>query len=128
MEAWEEVSYRQSILEALSILKGPWIVAVIATMAVGEVRYKDLLSNINEAEERAGWPAHDTPLRKRTLTATLKRAQDAGLVERLPQGSTTFDGVRYRLTTKGQSLLLALQPLASWNLQYHHAVNDRQVH
>jgi len=126
MEEWEDVSYRQSILEALSILKGPWIVAVIAAMAEGKIRYKDLLDSINEAEARAGWPGHDTPLRKRTLTDTLQRAQQADLVERLPQGNSTFDGVEYRLTAKGKALLLALRPLASWNLEYHHGLGDRR--
>jgi DNA-binding HxlR family transcriptional regulator len=116
MEEWE-VSYRQSILEALSVLKGPWTVAVIAALALGQVQYKDLLDGINEFESRSGWAFHDKPLSGRTLTDTLQRAREAGLVERLAEGNQ-FDGVWYRLTPMGQSLLLALRPLASWAQQY----------
>ncbi|CAM3374256.1 helix-turn-helix domain-containing protein [Kibdelosporangium persicum] len=116
MEEWE-VSYRQSILEALEVLKGSWTVAVLAELALGQVQYKDLLEKINGFEARSNWTFHDKPLTGRTLTDTLQRAREAGLVDRLA-GETQFQGVWYKLTPMGQSLLLALRPLATWAQEY----------
>jgi DNA-binding HxlR family transcriptional regulator len=122
----QEVSYRQSILEALDVLKGPWTVALLAELALGQVQYKDLLEKINEFEARSNWMFHDKPLSGRTLTDTLQRARDAGLVERLA-GETQFKGVWYKLTPRGQSLLLALRPLATWAQENREgASNPRQ--
>ncbi|MFC0107916.1 winged helix-turn-helix transcriptional regulator [Kibdelosporangium aridum] len=112
-----EVSYRQSILEALEVLKGSWTVALLAELALGQVQYKDLLEKINDFEARSNWKFHDRPLTGRTLTDTLQRARDAGLVERLA-GESQFKGVWYKLTPLGQSLLLALRPLATWAQEY----------
>ncbi len=109
--------YRQSVYEALAILNGDWTIAVLATLASGERRFGELLSEINEVEERTGWVSHDKPLSKKVLTETLKRMQGHSLIERRAEGGT-WGGVWYRLTPAGRGLLRASRTLVDWAREY----------
>ncbi|MGY6655384.1 winged helix-turn-helix transcriptional regulator [Amycolatopsis sp. TRM77291] len=112
-----DVPYRQSLHEALAVLSGQWTVAVLATLALGERRYKDLMAEVNSAEERVGWVSHPKPVTDKVLTDTLQRARDNGLVVRRAEGGQIGGSVWYRLTPSGKELLRALRPLASWAQQ-----------
>ncbi|WP_329065577.1 winged helix-turn-helix transcriptional regulator [Amycolatopsis sp. NBC_01480] len=116
MNNWD-VPYRQSVHEALAVLSGQWTVAVLATLALGERQFSDLLSEVNATEERVGWLSHPKPLTARVLTDTVRRLQGHGLVERRAEG-TQFSAVHYQLTAEGRTLLSALRPLASWAQQH----------
>ena len=107
------IPYRQGVLDAMTLLRGQWTVAVIATLALGEMQFKELHSAINRFEERAEWRYHDRPLSQRVLTDTLQRMQGDNLVDRRAE-SRYFRAVWYDLTPKGRSLLRAMRPLAQW--------------
>lgn len=109
--------YRQSVHEALALLSGQWTVAVLATLALGEKQFSDLLDEVNAIEERAGWASHPKALSGRVLTDTLRRLQGHGLVERRSEGAQ-FTAVWYQLSAEGRTLLSALRPLASWAQQH----------
>lgn len=116
MERWD-VPYRQGVLDAMAVLRGRWTVAVLATLALGETQYKDLLPAINSVEERVGWVSHERPLTDRVLSDTLHRVQADGLVARRAEGGH-FGAAWYRLTPMGRSLLRATRPLAEWAQQH----------
>ncbi|SEP54072.1 winged helix-turn-helix transcriptional regulator [Amycolatopsis saalfeldensis] len=110
-----DVSYRQNLHDLLTLLTGQWTVAIIATLAVGERRFTDLLAEVNETEARLGWISHTKPLSRRVLTDTLRRLEADELVERRADGEhEQFSKVSYRLSPDGRALLGMLRPLASW--------------
>lgn len=119
-----DIPYRQSLHEALAFLNGQWTVAVLATLALGERRYKDLKAEVNQAEERVGWVSHPKPMTDKVLTDTLQRAQDNGLVVRRAEGNQIGGSVWYRLTPSGKELLRALRPLASWAQQNRDSLTE----
>lgn len=104
----------------MEVLRGQWTVAVLAALALGETRRKDLLPAINEVDERAGRITHARPLTDRVLEDTLRRMHDDDLIEKRSEPGA-FGGSWYRLTTKGRSLLSALRPLAEWAQGNRHA-------
>ncbi|MFB9923930.1 winged helix-turn-helix transcriptional regulator [Amycolatopsis halotolerans] len=108
---------RQSVHEVLELLKGQWTVAVLASLALGERQFNDLLADVNLIEEHIGWTSHPRPLTARVLTDTLRRLQGHQLVDRRSNGNQ-FSAVWYRLTHDGRSLLRALRPLANWARQH----------
>lgn len=116
MTKWD-VPYRQGVHDAMTVLRGHWTVAVLAALALGERQYGELLTAVNEVEERVGWVSHDRPLTERTLTDTLRRAQADQLVLRRAEPGR-FGAVWYGLTPLGRSLLRALRPLAEWAQQH----------
>jgi DNA-binding HxlR family transcriptional regulator len=112
MNGWD-VPYRQGVEDVLGVLRGQWTVAVLAALALGETRRKDLLPAINGVDERAGRVSHTRPLTDRVLEDTLRRAQDDGLIEKRAEAGP-FGATWWRLTPMGRSLLSALRPLAEW--------------
>jgi DNA-binding HxlR family transcriptional regulator len=121
MEIWE-LTYRQDVFGVLLLLRGQWTVAVLSTLALGELQYKDLLAEINDAEARVGWSSHGHPLSDRVLSDTLRRLRDRGLVGRRSEAKQ-FGPVWYRLTPLGRSLLYAARPLADWAQQHRDVVH-----
>ncbi|WP_167545332.1 winged helix-turn-helix transcriptional regulator [Amycolatopsis rubida] len=117
MNDWN-VSYRRSLHELLTLLSGQWTVAVIATLAVGERSYTELLDEVNKAEEQQGWTSHAKPLSSKVLSSHLRRLEANALIERRAEG-IKFNKVWYRLSADGQELLSMLRPLASWSAQRH---------
>ncbi|MFC0105541.1 winged helix-turn-helix transcriptional regulator [Kibdelosporangium aridum] len=107
---------QQGVSEAVNLLKGKWTLPVLAALALGERQNKDILTSINAHIERNG--GERNALSHRVLTDTLQRATEDKLIERNAEEGT-FGAVRYRLTTKGRSLLQAVRPLAEWALQYY---------
>ena len=107
-------SYRQGICEALALLHGQWVVAVLASLATGPLTYGDLRQGINDAEAREDWTAHGHPVSTKVLSATLKRMRRDGLIERTCSTGMSFNPVWYKLTPLGQTLLLTLRPMAKW--------------
>lgn len=122
MGQWD-VPYRQGVLDAIELLRGQWTVAVLATLALGETKYKDLREAINDVEERTGWTWHDRPLSDRVLTDTLRRVRQNKLVERRAEPGR-FGSVWYQLTPTGRSLLRASRPLAEWSQTHRRQTLD----
>jgi DNA-binding HxlR family transcriptional regulator len=112
MEGWD-VPYRQGVEDVLGVLRGQWTVAVLAALARGETRRKDLLPAVNDVDDRAGRVSHARPLTDRVLEDTLRRAQTDGLIEKRSEEGP-FGATWWRLTPTGRSLLRALRPLAEW--------------
>lgn len=105
--------YRQAVEEALAMLRGQWTVAVLAALALGETRRKDLLPAINAVDERVGRVSHARPLTDRVLEDTLRRMQDDELIGKRSEPGP-FGATWYTLTPTGYSLLAALRQLAEW--------------
>jgi DNA-binding HxlR family transcriptional regulator len=112
MQRWD-VPYRQGVEDVLALLRGRWTVAVLAALALGERRRKDLVPAINDVEERIGWASHGRRLSDRVLEDTLQRAHEDGLIEKRTEPGR-FGATWYQLTPTGRSLLRALRPLAEW--------------
>lgn len=120
MEGWD-VPYRQGVEDVLALLRGQWTVAVLAALALGEKRRKELLPAINEIDDRAGRVSHTRPLTDRVLEDTLQRAHDDGLIEKRTEGSDFAAATWWKLTATGTSLLRALRPLAEWAQENRYA-------
>ena len=122
------LSYRQAVEEALRLLDGDWVVAVLAALAAGPLHTAELVTAINAVEERVGRRAHRVPLSRQVLAPTLARMARAGLLVRT-RDPTPHPSVWYRLTPAGRSLLGALRPLAEWAqaelAQRHHRDDQR---
>ena len=113
--------YRQGVEDVLVILRGQWTVAVLAALAPGETRRKDLLPAINGVDDRAGRVTHARPLTDRVLEDTLRRAQEDGLIEKRSEPGQ-FGGTWWSLTPTGRSLLRVLRPLAEWAQKRRHSL------
>lgn len=122
MEIWD-LTYRQDVFGVLVLLRGQWTVAVLGTLALGELQYKDILAEVNDSEARIGWSSHSHALSDRVLSDTLRRARDRGLVDRRSEAKP-FGPVWYRLTPIGRSLLHAARPLADWAEHHRDVVHD----
>jgi hypothetical protein len=60
----ESLPYRHGIHEAVGVLTGQWVTAVLATLAAQPMTYTRLLERINEIEEQLGWVTHDRPIKR----------------------------------------------------------------
>lgn len=107
------VPYRQGIEEAMRLLSGRWVAAVMAALAEGPLHYTDLLSAINSAARQAGLVSRQRPLTEKVLTETLRRMERDGLLIRHRE-PTPLPSVWYELTPMARSLLRSLRPLAEW--------------
>ena len=114
-------SYRHAILEAMAVLNGQWVVAVLASLAAQPRKYLDLREDINSTEERLGWLSHPRPVSQKVLSETLKRMRRDGLVIR-SGGRSAFHEVWYELSPLGQTLLQSLRPMARWAMDSREAV------
>lgn len=121
MEQEWDFPYRQGVEDVLTLLRGQWTVAVLAALALGERRRKDLLPTINGVDDRAGRAFHTRPLTDRVLEDTLQRAHDDGLIEKRTEGADFGAATWWRLTPTGLSLLSALRPLAEWAQENRYA-------
>jgi DNA-binding HxlR family transcriptional regulator len=121
------MSYREGIYEAMALLNGEWVVAVLASLATRPLKYKELRDEINRAEERRGWTSHTRPVSQKVLSATLRRMRRDGLIARSAQAETSFNPVWYELTPLGQTLLMALTPVAKWAQDNREAVATAQA-
>jgi DNA-binding HxlR family transcriptional regulator len=117
------MSYREGIYEAMALLSGEWVVAVLASLATRPLKYKELREEINQAEERHGWTSHTRPLSQKVLSATLRRMRRDGLITRSAQAESSFNPVWYELTSLGQTLLMSLTPVAKWTQDNRAAVS-----
>jgi DNA-binding HxlR family transcriptional regulator len=119
-------SYRQAIQEAMAVLNGQWVVAVLASLAAQPLKYLDLLKDINNTEERLGWMSHPRPVSQKVLSETLRRMRRDGLIVR--SGSRmAFREVWYELSPLGQTLLRSLRPVAKWAMENGEAVAGARV-
>jgi len=119
-------SYRESIYDAIALLSGEWVVAVLASLATRPLTYLRLREEINNAEERSGWASHAHPVSQKVLSATLKRMRRDGLITRAAGSDSSFKHVWYELTPLGRSFLRSLRPLAKWAQDNQAAVRDAQ--
>jgi DNA-binding HxlR family transcriptional regulator len=111
------ISYRQAVEQALRLLSGQWVVAVLAALALGPLHFTRLLAEINSVEDELGRRTHDRPLSRKVLAGTLDRMEADGLLIRIDE-TVSHPSVRYELTATGQTLLAALRPLAKWAQSY----------
>lgn len=118
MDSWD-VPYRQAVEDVLTVLRGQWTVAVLAALALGETRRKDLLPKINAVDDRVGRVSHTRPLTDRVLEDTLRRMHEDELIDRRAEPGP-FGATWYRLTPTGYSLLSALRPLAEWAQEHRY--------
>jgi DNA-binding HxlR family transcriptional regulator len=115
------VTYQQRFDEAVTILRGRWMIAILSELALGEVQYKDLRAMVNETELRPDVGDGVNALSDQTLTQNLKRAADNGLVTRRVE-TGQVKRTYYRLTHKGRTALLATRSLIEW--AEAHAADD----
>lgn len=117
MDTAAGISYRQAVEQALRLLSGQWVVAVLAALALGPLHFTRLLAEINSVEAELGRRTHDRPLSRKVLAGTLDRMEHDGLLVRHDE-TISHPSVRYELTATGQTLLAALRPLAKWAQSY----------
>jgi DNA-binding HxlR family transcriptional regulator len=117
VDAGAGISYRQAVEQALRLLSGQWVVAVLAALALGPLHFTKLLAEINYVDDELGRLTHDRPLSRKVLAGTLDRMEADGLLVRHDE-TISHPSVRYELTPTGQTLLAALRPLAKWAQSY----------
>lgn len=122
----EHLPYRQGIHEALGVLAGQWVTAVLASLNLHPMPYSRLLEDINRMEAQLGWVVHDRPLSQKVLTDTLSRMQRDGLVMKIDKPSA-FGKTCYQLTSVGRALQRALRPLAKWAEDNRREVREAQT-
>ena len=111
------LSYRQAVEEAIGLLNGRWVAAVLTAVAMRPLHFVDLLGEINAIEERMGRRTHERPLSGKVLSRTLQRVEREGLVVR-HQDPAPHPSVWYEITPAGRALLGALRPLAEWTQRF----------
>lgn len=121
------MSYREGIYEALSLLSGEWVVAVLASLATQPLKYMELREEINRVEEREGGAGDPRQVSHKVLSSTLRRMRRDGLVARSAQTESSFNPVWYELTPLGQTLLMSLRPVAKWAQDSHRQVENARV-
>ena len=119
-------SYRHAILQAMEVLNGKWVVAVLASLAAQPMKYLDLLADINNTEERLEWISHPKALTQKVLSETLKRMRRDGLIIRVGPKSA-FQEVWYELSPLGQTLLQSLRPVARWAMDQGGAIGKSRA-
>lgn len=92
---------------AVRVLSSKWSVAILAELADGTHRFNELLRHIDG-------------ISRRMLSATLRRLEEDGLIERRVYAEIPVR-VEYDLTPAGQALFLALTPLAGWGQEHRPA-------
>jgi DNA-binding HxlR family transcriptional regulator len=111
----DNVPYRQSLLEAIGILSGRWVPAILSSLATGPLTFGDLQSAINDMETHPAPTSRRTALTRKVLTETLGRLQRDSIVQRqAAEDDVPFQNVWYELTSDGEKLLKALRPLIAW--------------
>jgi DNA-binding HxlR family transcriptional regulator len=113
MDERQKIPWRQDVELAMAMFGGDWVVAVLAELATGPLRFSELLGEVNGVDELFGRRTHDRPLTNTVLSRTLMRMQQDGLLVRYKDPSP-HPHVQYELTSHGQELLAALRPLAKW--------------
>lgn len=113
MREREGMPWRQAVEEALAVLGGRWVVAVLAALAQGELHTNELIAEINAIDDEYGRHGNRRPLTHRVLKDTVTRMQRDGLLTEY-RAPTPHPSVQYKLTRRGQALLVALRPLAAW--------------
>lgn len=121
------MSYRDGIHEAMALLNGEWVVAVLASLATQPLKYMELREEINQAEARREWASPTRQVSQKVLSSTLRRMRRDGLVMRSAEMGTSFNPVWYELTPLGQTLLMALTPVAKWAQDNRDAVTTAQA-
>jgi DNA-binding HxlR family transcriptional regulator len=118
----DNIPYRQSLLDALAVLNGRWIPAVLSSLATGPLSFGELQATINKVEKRSELnPGHG--LTRKVLAETLARLQRDEIVHRQAASSDVpFQNVWYELTPMGRSLLKSLRPLIAWAQEHHQAL------
>jgi DNA-binding HxlR family transcriptional regulator len=109
----EDLPYRHGMHEAMGVLSGQWVIAVLASLTGRPRTYSKLLEHINQIEERVGWVSHDKPLSQKVFGETLERMRRDGLLTKFERPSA-FGNTWYQLTPMGRALLRALRPLGKW--------------
>jgi DNA-binding HxlR family transcriptional regulator len=95
---------------AVGVLSSKWSVAILAELSGGTRRFNELLRTIDG-------------ISRRMLTATLRRLEAAGLIERRVYADVPVR-VEYDLSAAGVELFAALTPLAGWALAHRPDVFD----
>ncbi|WP_211260530.1 hypothetical protein [Amycolatopsis jejuensis] len=94
------------------------MIVVLAALATeDQLQYRDIRDRVNQGEVRPGNGTDVSPLSDQSLTKTLKRAQDHGLV-RLFADEGQFKPTWYELTRKGAEALRAVRPIIEWMHRY----------
>ncbi|MBN9743563.1 hypothetical protein DMP23_21210 [Amycolatopsis sp. A1MSW2902] len=115
------MSYQKTFESAVEMLRGRWMIVVLAALATEDkLQYRDIRDRVNEGEVRPDNGEYASPLSDQSLTKTLKRAQDHGLV-RLYADEGHFKPTWYELTRKGAEALRAVRPLIAWMHRYETA-------
>ena len=125
--AGEVQEYRHRVHEAIAIVSGQWVYAILATLLSRPMRYQELLQEINATEQRLGWTGHDRPLSQKVLTQTLHRMRRDGLVDRVAGPARVTAPVVYQITPMGRALLRALRPLGEWLRDYESDLNSART-
>jgi DNA-binding HxlR family transcriptional regulator len=102
-----------ALQEAVGVLAAKWSVSVLARLATGTRRFNELLREIDGVS-------------RRMLSATLRRLERDGLVERHVYARVPAR-VEYELSGAGVELLSALLPLAGWGVENLEALAAARV-
>lgn len=119
-----ECHYLQSIHDLRRLLNGEWVWDVFVSLRSGPLQYTGILAAIRERSLENGWPGRNhTYLQDSTLNRTLRRLEEAELVDRLRENSFPYR-TTYWLTPPAEQLLAAAMPFVEW-AEEHSELLDR---
>lgn len=105
--------YQQGLAAAVQLLRGRWHLPVMAALVPNQLRFGDLLAEVNRYLPAGAGP----DLSPKVANDTLRQMVETGLVAKTGSGDR-FTAVWYSLTDRGRSLLEAIRPLADWAERY----------
>lgn len=106
------------------LLNGEWAWDVLVSLHSGPMQYTGLLAAIRERSLINAWPGRrHAYLQDNTLNRTLRRLEEAELVDRSREGMFPYR-TTYRLTEPARQLLVAAIPLIDW-AEAHSGLLDR---
>lgn len=84
-----------------------WNSGILLAIARGSARFTGILARVDGLSDRM-------------LAARLKELEQAGLIDRIVEPTTPVS-IRYRLTTRGQDLMAAMEPLVAYGQRWEAA-------
>lgn len=100
----------QSLDLLLQLLSGKWNLLICYMLSQGPLRFNGLKDKISKNI--------NTPICPSSLSQSLKRLEDLGIVRRTIRTEEAPIAVEYSLTEKGRALLPVINALLDWTKNY----------
>lgn len=110
----DECHFLQGVHDLRRLLNGEWVWDVFISLRSGPMQYTGILTAIRARPLENDWPGRNhTYLQESTLNRTLRRLEEAELIDRLREDAFPYR-TTYWLTPPAMQLLTAAMPFVEW--------------